>query len=52
MPNFKYLAYNTKGKEISGKTFSRDENEAILDLREKGLYVKDIEKDEKSGFRL
>src|SRR4030066_1981487 len=52
MPNFKYLAYNTKGKEISGKTFSHDENEAILDLREKGLYVKDIEKYEKSGFRL
>ncbi len=52
MPNFKYLAYNTKGREISGKTFSQDENEAILDLREKGLYVKDIEKDEKSGFRL
>jgi type II secretory pathway component PulF len=52
MPNFKYLAYNTKGKEVSGKTFSHDENEAILDLREKGLYVKDIAKDEKSGFRL
>jgi len=52
MPNFKYLAYNTKGREISGKTFSHDENEAILGLREKGLYVKDIEKDEKSGFRL
>ncbi|MBI5846436.1 MAG: type II secretion system F family protein [Nitrospirae bacterium] len=52
MPNFKYLAYNTKGREISGKTFSRDEDEAIVDLRKKGLYVKEIGKDEKSGFRL
>ena len=30
MPNFKYLAYNTKGREISGKTSSRDENEALV----------------------
>lgn len=52
MPNFKYLAYNSKGRQISGKTFSRDENEAIFDLKNKGLYVKEIAKDEKSGFRL
>jgi general secretion pathway protein F len=52
MPNFRYLAYNAEGREISGKTFSHDENEAILDLKGKGLYVKDIAKDEKTGFRL
>lgn len=52
MPNFNYQAYNAKGREISGTTFSRDENEAILDLKEKGLYVKDIEKDDKTGSRL
>ena len=52
MPNYKYLAYNSKGREISGKTFSRDESEAIVDLREKGLFVKEIERFEKTGFRL
>ncbi len=52
MPNYRYLAYNSKGREISGKTFSRDENEALLDLREKGLYVREIGQDTKRGFRL
>jgi general secretion pathway protein F len=52
MPNFRYLAYNGDGKEIKGKTSSKDAGEAIALLKEKGLFVKEIKEEKKSGFRL
>jgi len=42
MPNFKYIAYGNDGKEIKGEIFSSSQEEAIANLKEKGIFLKEI----------
>jgi len=50
MPNYKYLAYSKDGKEVKGKIFAADSNEAILLLKERSLFVKELALEKKNRF--
>lgn len=50
MPNYKYLAYSKDGKEVKGKIFAADNNDAVLILKEKGLFVKELIIEKKNRF--
>lgn len=52
MPNFRYVAYSKDGKEIKGKIFSKDREEALSKLKERALYVKEIALEKSKVFRL
>ncbi len=52
MPNYRYIAYSSDGKEISGEVFSNSENEAVASLKDRGIYIKEITLSEKKRFRL
>jgi len=52
MPKFNYLAFDAKGKEISGSVDAANEPEAIAKVREKGLfpsYIGEAGKEPKKG---
>ncbi|ACH37621.1 type II secretion system inner membrane protein GspF [Citrifermentans bemidjiense Bem] len=42
MPTFRYSAFNQKGTEVSGTVDAAGETEARLQLKQKGLYAKEI----------
>ncbi|WP_026843039.1 type II secretion system inner membrane protein GspF [Citrifermentans bremense] len=42
MPTFRYSAFNQKGAEVSGTVDAAGETEARLQLKQKGLYAKEI----------
>lgn len=52
MPNFRYVAYSKDGKEIKGKIFAKDREEALSKLKERALYVKEIASEKGKIFRL
>lgn len=52
MPNFRYVAYSKDGKEIKGKIFVKDREEALSKLKERALYVKEIASEKGKIFRL
>jgi general secretion pathway protein F len=54
MPIFKYKAYNTSGREVSGELEAVSAKEAVQSLKKDGLYPKGISsfKEEKKVFRL
>jgi len=43
MPVFRYRGYNTEGKEVSGTLRADGEGEAILRLKESGIFPKELE---------
>ena len=49
MPTFRYSAFNAGGGEVSGVLDAATENEARLQLRQKGLYAKEIAPAQESG---
>uniref|UniRef100_C6E065 General secretion pathway protein F n=1 Tax=Geobacter sp. (strain M21) TaxID=443144 RepID=C6E065_GEOSM len=42
MPTFRYSAFNQKGADVSGTVDAASETEARLQLKQKGLYAKEI----------
>lgn len=42
MPTYRYSAFNQKGAEVSGTVDAASETEARLQLKQKGLYAKEI----------
>jgi len=49
MPTFRYSAFNAGGGEVSGVLDAATENEARLQLKQKGLYAKEIAPAQESG---
>ena len=49
MPTYRYSAFNQAGGEVSGVLDAGTENEARLQLKQKGLYAKEIAPAKESG---
>ena len=51
MPTFRYSAFNSGGGEVSGTIDAATQNEARVQLKQKGLYAKEISQAEESGAK-
>ncbi|QXE89417.1 type II secretion system inner membrane protein GspF [Geomonas subterranea] len=51
MPTFRYSAFNQKGAEVTGTVDAATENEARLQLKQKGLFAKEIAPAAEAGSR-
>lgn len=49
MPTFRYSAFNQKGAEVSGTLDAASETEARLQLKQKGLFAKEIAPAQEAG---
>lgn len=51
MPTFRYSAFNQKGAEVAGTVDAASETEARLQLKQKGLFAKEIAPAAEAGSR-
>ncbi|MBJ6750792.1 type II secretion system inner membrane protein GspF [Geomonas anaerohicana] len=51
MPTFRYSAFNQKGAEVAGTVDAASESEARLQLKQKGLFAKEIAAAAEAGSR-
>ncbi|MBU5635714.1 type II secretion system inner membrane protein GspF [Geomonas sp. Red69] len=51
MPTFRYSAFNQKGAEVAGTVDAASESEARLQLKQKGLFAKEIAPAAEAGSR-
>ena len=51
MPTFRYSAFNQKGTEVAGTVDAASESEARLQLKQKGLFAKEIAPAAEGGAR-
>lgn len=51
MPTFRYSAFNQKGAEVAGTVDAATESEARLQLKQKGLFAKEIAPAAEAGSR-
>jgi general secretion pathway protein F len=51
MPTFRYSAFNSGGGEVSGTVDAASINEARVQLKQKGLYAKEIAQADESGSK-
>lgn len=51
MPTFRYSAFNQKGAEVAGTVDAASESEARLQLKQKGLFAKEIAPAAEGGAR-